>query len=133
MDKFLLLAMTNNEKEESWDDFYKKTDIRDMPWFTDALDQDLEQELKKRKITTGRFLDLCTGPGTQAIALANNGFEVTGTDISRCTIEEAKKRSEAVDFRVNDIFHSHVKDSFDYIFDRGCFHVFPPEKRQDCF
>jgi SAM-dependent methyltransferase len=120
-----------SEKEESWNDYYKKTHIKDMPWFTDTLDQDLYQELQNRKITTGRFLDLCTGPGTQAIALADLGFQVTGTDISRCAIEQAKKRSDIVDFRVNDIFQSHVKDSFDYIFDRGCFHAFPPEQRQE--
>ena len=38
--------MTDNGKEESWDDFYKKTDIKDMPWFTETLDPDLDQELK---------------------------------------------------------------------------------------
>ena len=36
-----------------------------------------------------------------------------------------------VDFVVDNILNSKFKDSeFDYIFDRGCFHVLPPEDRK---
>jgi len=126
----LIEDMKGSCGEDSWNDFYKNTDIKDMPWFTDKLDSDLEQELNKRHVKTGKFLDLCTGPGTQAIELAKRGFTVTGTDISKCAIEQARTLSDTVDFRVNDIFHSHVKETFDFIFDRGCFHAFPLEERQ---
>lgn len=44
-----------------------------MPWYNEKLDADLENEMKLRKITKGRFLDLGTGPGTQAIQLAKMG------------------------------------------------------------
>src|ERR671929_1807883 len=36
-----------------------------------------------------------------------------------------------IDFIVDDILNSNLKDGeFDYIFDRGCFHVLPPTDRQ---
>jgi hypothetical protein len=40
-----------------------------MPWYNENLDYDLENELDQRKITKGKFLDLGTGPATQAIWL----------------------------------------------------------------
>jgi methylase of polypeptide subunit release factors len=49
-----------------------------MPWYNEKLDSDLEEELHRRKITNGKFLDLGTGPGTQAIWLAKKGFKVIG-------------------------------------------------------
>ena len=40
-----------------------------MPWYNENLDSDLEEELDHREITNGKFLDLGTGPATQAIGL----------------------------------------------------------------
>jgi cyclopropane fatty-acyl-phospholipid synthase-like methyltransferase len=31
----------------------------------------------------------------------------------------------------DDILDTHLAQQFDFIFDRGCFHVLPPEQRQD--
>lgn len=101
-----------------------------MPWFSPTLDPDLEQALRQRHITRGRFLDLGTGPGTQAIALAERGFEVTATDISSHAIEKARMLSATVSFMLDDILQTALpKGGFDYILDRGCFHVLPPEDR----
>lgn len=121
--------MTSNTDAKSWDDRYRETDVKEMPWFTEKLDADLVRELRKRRITSGTFLDLCTGPGTQAIALSKMGFTVTATDISKAAIEKAKKVTSSVEFRRNDILNFTLRRKFDYIFDRGCFHVFSPEQR----
>ncbi len=76
------------------------------------------------KITKGRFLDLGTGPATQATELYKLGFQVTATDISEHAITRAKRMSKGIEFIVDDIIESKLKDnSFDYIFDRGCFQV----------
>lgn len=112
-----------------WESLYKHSEVEYMPWFTKELDVDLEKELRKRDINQGLFLDLGTGPGTQAIALSKQGFTATGTDISKSAIEKAKKLSKAVEFRQDDILNSKLKNQFDYIFDRGCFHVLAPEER----
>jgi SAM-dependent methyltransferase len=77
---------------------------------------------------------LGTGPATQAIWLAKRGFKVIGSDLSEAAINRAREiyaNEENVNFIVDDILNSKFKDSeFDYIFDRGCFHVLLPSDRQ---
>ncbi|MFQ6038693.1 MAG: class I SAM-dependent methyltransferase, partial [Candidatus Aminicenantales bacterium] len=73
-------------------------------------------------IRSGHFLDLGTGPGTQAIALARRGFRVTAIDFSRTAVEKAialaKKERVGVEFRRDDILSSRLETEFDYILDR---------------
>ena len=81
-------------------------------------------DLHRINIIKGRFLDLGTGPSTQAVELSKLGFQVTATDISENATIKAKRMSKDIEFIVDDILDSKLKeDSFDYIFDRGCFHV----------
>ncbi|HEX21510.1 MAG TPA: class I SAM-dependent methyltransferase, partial [Actinobacteria bacterium] len=98
-------------------------------------DHDLVATLAKMKLTGGNFLDLGAGPGTQAIALARRGFKVTAVDISPTAVEKAKQRAGregvSVDFRQDDIIKTKLNSGYDYIFDRGCFHVLAPENRAD--
>lgn len=105
-----------------------------MPWFSSKLDSDFDQALKKLKLKSGKVLDLGTGPGTQAALLAKRGFQVTGTDISKSAIRKAKLRFQELDpqikFLQDDILKTKLKDSFDAIFDRGCFHVLEPGNRR---
>lgn len=118
----------SKDRFPDWNDIYKQ-DVSSMPWYNERLDSDLEHEIKQRKITKGRFLDLGTGPGTQAIQIAKMGFTVTGTDLSDNAIQKAKKLDTKINFLVDDILDSKLeKNSFDYILDRGCFHVLPNDK-----
>jgi ubiquinone/menaquinone biosynthesis C-methylase UbiE len=117
-----------------WETLYKSQKVEAMPWYNEKLDFDLEEELYRRKITSGKFLDLGTGPATQAIWLAKRGFQVIGSDLSEAAIKRARNIYAAekdVDFIVDDILNSKLKENeFDYIFDRGCFHVLSPADRQ---
>lgn len=115
-----------------WNLLYKNEKVVNMPWYNENLDFDLEQEIIQRKITDngGKFLDLGTGPGTQAVHLSKLGFDVTGNDLSEYAIEKARSLSDKVHFIVDDILNSQLKkNEFDYIFDRGCFHVISIEDR----
>ncbi len=58
----------------NWDLVYQNQRIESMPWYNESLDADLERGLDERKITEGEFLDLGTGPGTQAIRLFRARF-----------------------------------------------------------
>ena len=123
-----------------WDTLYKSQRVETMPWYNENFDFDLEKELDERKIINNnnddskKFLDLGTGPATQAIWLAKRGFKVIGSDLSEAAINRARKiyaNEENVNFIVDDILNSKLKDNdFDYIFDRGCFHVLLPADRQ---
>ncbi|MFQ5479874.1 MAG: class I SAM-dependent methyltransferase [Thermodesulfobacteriota bacterium] len=120
-------------KPLEWEKLYRETDAGDMPWYYPALDPDLEGALTRLNIKDGRALDIGTGPGTQALALAERGFTVTATDISEAAIELCKaaalKEGLSVDFIRDDILKSRLKPGFDIIFDRGCFHSLAPESR----
>lgn len=122
--------MTENKKEfPDWDSFYKQNDVEVMPWYEKNLDLDLSEEIQFLK--KGNFLDLGTGPGTQAIELAKKGFRVTGSDISRSAIEKARLSTKNVNFEIDDILNSKFEsESFDYILDRGCFHVLSIDDRE---
>ena len=107
-----------------------------MPWYNENLDFDLEEELDRRKITSGKFLDLGTDPAMQAILIAKRGFNVTGSDVSEAAIKRAKTvyaNEKDVNFVVYNILNSNLRgNQFAYIFDRGCFHVLSPADRQIC-
>ena len=118
-----------------WENLYKSQKVETMPWYNENFDSDLEKELDERKIINdGKFLDLGTGPATQAICLAKRGFKVIGSDLSETAISRARKvyaNEENINFVVDDILNSKFKDTeFDYIFDRGCFHVLLSSDRQ---
>ncbi len=66
------------------------------------------------------------------------GFRVKASDISEAAIIAARKmqsenlndNTKHIEFIVDDILNSKLNDNeFDYIFDRGCFHVLPIDKR----
>ena len=76
-----------------WDNLYKNQKVETMPWYNKALDEDLREELERRHIKEGTFLDLGTGPATQAFHLANMGFRVKASDISEAGII-GKKNNE---------------------------------------
>ncbi len=128
--------MTNKELESfkenfsGWDDYYKENKVEEMPWYEKNLDRDLENEITSKNLSKGRFLDLGTGPGTQALQLAKRNFEVTATDISQSAIEKAKKLSNEINFLVDDVLDSKLSNrKFDFIFDRGIFHLFDGSQR----
>ena len=128
--------VTNKELENfkenfsGWDNYYKETNVEIMPWYAKNLDHDLENEIESKILNTGNFLDLGTGPGTQALQLTKYHFKITATDISSSAIEKAKKLSNKVNFLVDDILNSKLPDKkFDFIFDRGIFHIFDVSQR----
>ena len=116
----------------SWDDYYKENDVEKMPWYEKDLDLDLKEEIELKNLHSGKFLDLGTGPGTQAMQISNLGFDVTGSDLSNSAIERAKKLYPNTSYIVDDILNSKFLDNaFDYILDRGVFHIFEQEKIPD--
>ena len=128
--------MTNKELENfketftDWENYYKETKVEVMPWYEKNLDHDLENEIKSKNLNTGNFLDLGTGPGTQALQLSKYDFEITATDISPSAIKNVKKLSNEIRFLVDDILNSKLSDKeFDFIFDRGIFHIFDVSQR----
>lgn len=122
----------NQQREfPDWEKLYQEGQIESMPWFNPNLDSDLEQALIKLSIHTGVALDLGTGPGTQAMELAQRGFLLTATDISATAINQAQAKAQQkgldISFRQDDILNSRLPhEEFDFVFDRGCFISYLP-------
>lgn len=126
--------MSDQRNFPDWQALYQTTPNESLPWYHASLDPDLEQALQRWQVAPGRALDLGTGPATQAFALADRGFDVTGTDLSHAAIEKAVQAAQgklAVRFLQDDILDSRLDERFDVVFDRGCFHCLPPERRAD--
>jgi len=117
-----------------WERLYRSSNIEQLPWYTTTLDPDIEAGFEAHGPVAGKVLDLGTGPGTHAVALAGRGLTVVATDISPTAIAKAKalarKHRVTIDFRVDNVLNSELGGGFvDAIVDRGTFHVLPPEAR----
>ena len=129
--------MSEDEKHEfpRWEELYQHQEVESMPWFNPELDDDLGNALDELGLRGGSALDLGTGPGTQAIHLARLGFTVTATDISEAAIHLAREKDQMLGLEItwmqDDILDTRLDREFELIFDRGCFHVLAPERRED--
>lgn len=117
-----------------WEQLYGNEPVESLPWYYPELDPDFQRELENRDVHQGEALDLCTGPGTQAVALAARGLTVTATDIAENALVKAGQRARQaglhINFRQNNILDNHLDTKFDFVIDRGCYHVFPVEDRK---
>lgn len=117
----------------SWEELYRNDAVEKLPWYWPTLDPDLESALARYGVRSGTFVDLGTGPGTQAVKLAKRGFQVTATDVSPAAIAYAARKAKAqgadVLFMTDDILATRLSGPYDAVLDRGCFHVIAPEQR----
>ena len=119
-------------KSKDFEERYRKGDL---PWDTGKHDKNLEQVIKEYSIPPCSVLELGAGAGSDAIWLAEQGFKITAIDVSPTAIEIARRKAADAGVRIEFIAANVLKDKippgpFDFIFDRGCFHVFdlPEEK-----
>jgi cyclopropane fatty-acyl-phospholipid synthase-like methyltransferase len=126
--------MSSKKDSSRWESMYREQEVETMPWYFPDLDPDFERALDEHDIARGKVLDICTGPATQAMALAERGFEVYATDISETAVRQAREKAAArgltITFRQADMLRDTLDEDFDVLVDRGCFHVFEPLQRQ---
>jgi SAM-dependent methyltransferase len=109
---------------ERWDSAYRGG--RKPGWDIGRAASDLVQAVENGKLRPGRVVELGCGSGTNAIYLAQKGFDVTAIDIAPAAIamaeEKARKAGVKVRFLVADVLAPPRLEPFDLIFDRGCYH-----------
>lgn len=131
-----MLGMCYNagmDKLRRWLDF-NRIYFGKPPWDTGISPPELMTHLQTH--SPGSALDLGCGTGTNAITLAQHGWQVTGVDFAWKAITEAKRKAKAagtqIDFRVGDASRlGGVNGPFDLILDIGCFHGLPAASRRD--
>ena len=106
-----------------------------MPWDTGLPEPLLVEFVTSGGVAPGRTLEIGAGTGTNAIWLAERGFDVLGVDVSPLAVEKAHAKMEGRALRCRfatfDFLAAPAPDGpFQFVFDRGCFHVFDePEER----
>jgi len=117
-----------------WKYLFKKT-----PWDTGITPPEIAAMIESGKVPIGHALDLGCGTGTNAIYVAQHGFEVTGIDISRRAISLAKRKirsaqlTDRVRLERGDVTLLRrwaLGHSIDFAYDIGCFHNLDAEARQ---
>ena len=87
--------------------------------------------LVEKGLKPGRVIDLGCGTGSNAIYLAQHGFDVVGVDISSRAIAKARKKAQAADVEVRFLVGDATElppelGPFDFALDVGCFHSLDP-------
>jgi cyclopropane fatty-acyl-phospholipid synthase-like methyltransferase len=117
-----------------WMYLFKKT-----PWDTGITPPEIVAMLDSGKVPIGRALDLGCGTGTNAITLAQRGFDVTAIDVSRRAIALAQRKARSaqltdrIRFARGDVTLLRrwaLGHSIDFAYDIGCFHNLKVEARQ---
>jgi SAM-dependent methyltransferase len=109
---------------ERWDSAYRHA--RMPGWDVGHPAVELERTVQSGSIRPGTALVLGCGTGTNAVYLAEQGFDVTGVDLAPSALVLAEKRAEkanvSVRWLVADVTAIPDIGPFDFIFDRGCYH-----------
>ena len=119
-------------KRSNWDKVYKEGQT---PWDTGVQSSELIKVLDSGIVSPCPALDLGCGIGTNAIYLAQKGFDVTAVDISKLAIKKATAKAKEVGVKVRfmqaELPDAHILSGevSEFIFDRGCFHSIAHEKR----
>lgn len=118
----------------SWNESYASGQ---MPWDTGQPEPMLVEFVTSGVVTPGPMLEIGAGTGTNAIWMADRGFDVLGVDVSPLAVERAHVKMEGRALRCRfaawDFLVAPPPDGpFQFVFDRGCFHVFdePGEREQ---
>jgi SAM-dependent methyltransferase len=104
-----------------------------MPWEAGPREE-LVELVESGRIAPCRAIDLGCGTGSNAIFMAEQGFDVTGVDFAPAAIEKARQRADTarvnVRFIVDDLTDlREVKGSFDLLVDYGALDDLRPGDR----
>ena len=97
------------------------------PWDTNVTPPEVVALIEQEQFPSGRALDLGCGTGTNALYLAQHGFDVIGVDYVPRAIDAARRKAQQrnvrVEFRTADVLApGNFETPFDLILDIGCFH-----------
>lgn len=110
----------------SWNESYASGQL---PWDIGQPEPLLVEFVTSGGVSPAPTLEIGAGTGTNAIWLAERGFDVVGVDVSPLAVERAHAKMEgralrcrfaALDF----LTAPPPGGPFQFVFDRGCFHVF---------
>ncbi len=104
------------------------------PWDTNITPPELLDFLEEHP--TGSALDLGCGTGTNAITMAQRGWNVTGVDFASKAIYSARRKAARsgvqAQFLTQDVTKlDNLQKTFDLILDIGCYHSLDPQRQRE--
>lgn len=115
-----------------WNESYASGEL---PWDTGEPEPLLVEFVTLGRVRPARALEIGAGTGTNALWLAERGFEVLGIDVAPLAVERATAKLNGRALHCRFVAHDFLAADlpggpFHFVFDRGCFHVFDePEER----
>ena len=105
--------------------FYSIFYFRQPPWDTGISPPELMDFIEAH--SPGRALDLGCGTGTNAITLAQHGWQVVGVDFVGRAVRAARRKARQVgvlvNFHIDDVTKlNSITGPFDLVLDIGCLH-----------
>jgi len=105
--------------------FYSIFYFRQPPWDTGISPPELMAFIEAH--SSGRALDLGCGTGTNAITLAQHGWQVVGVDFVGRAVRAARRKARQVgvlvNFHIDDVTKlNSITGPFDLVLDIGCLH-----------
>lgn len=114
-----------NRLLELWDSDYRGS--TPAPWDIGRPADELQKLVTDGTVRRCRAIDMCCGSGTDAIYLAAKGFDVTAIDVAPTALSQARQKARqagvTVHWALADILAPPDFEPFDFIYDRGCYHV----------
>ncbi len=134
-DLLQMLDALLREPTAFWDGFYADRTKR-IPFFVDKPDENLVRYVDQLEIPVNRVLELGSGPGRNALYLAEHGSQVDAVDLAKTSVDWANERARArqldVSFRQGNLFELPFEHgAYDFVYDSGCFHHIAPHRRPD--
>src|ERR1700740_397950 len=116
----------------SWNESYASGQL---PWDTGQQEPLLLEFVASSGVKRGPTLEVGAGTGTNAIWMAERGFNVLGVDVSPLAVEKARakigERTLHCRFAPGDFLAAPPSDGpYQFAFDRGCFHVFDEQNER---
>ena len=118
----------------SWNESYASGQL---PWDTGQPEPLLVEFVTSDAVTPGSALEIGAGTGTNSIWMAERSFDVLGVDVAPLAVERAQAKMEGRALRCcfaawDFLAAPPPGGPFQFVFDRGCFHVFdePGEREQ---
>lgn len=110
----------------SWNESYASGEL---PWDTGQPEPVLVEFVDSGRVRPCSTLEIGAGTGTNAIWMAERGFDVLGVDVSSVAVEKAQAKMGAralrCRFTAGDFLDAAPPGGpFEFVFDRGCFHMF---------
>jgi SAM-dependent methyltransferase len=108
------------------------------PWDRDEVPPQVK-EVAADSPRPGRALDIGCGTGRDAVYLTQEGWAVTGVDAVPQALDAARERGktagvevEWVEGDVTRLEELGLREGYDLVVDRGCFHGLPDDAREAC-